>query len=123
MALASGELSSLSGAMLLMTATATPSTVRILQNQLPEINDWQTIMVPPLRENVTLIVPPPEILSSDINAILDPFINDMKQNNNFYLIIVRGMIILYFEIEVGTSGFVNKIMIKQNKIRSAHTEQ
>ena len=82
MALSSGELSSLSGSLLMMTATATPSTIRILQNQLPEINTWRTILSPPLRENVTLVVPPPEILSTDINGLLDPFINDMKKTQN-----------------------------------------
>ena len=92
MSLASGELSGLKGTLLMMTATATPSTMRVLQSQLPEITNWKLILMPPLRENVTFLVPPPAILPSKVETLLAPFIDDMNLNHKTYLIIVRGKV-------------------------------
>ena len=45
----------------------------------------------PLRDNVVMLVPPPEKLSSKVEVLLEPFINDMRTNNTHYLILVRGI--------------------------------
>ena len=78
MALSSGELSGLGGKFIMMTATATPKTIRVLKNQLPEITKWRNLISPPLRRNVVTIVPPPEVLSSKVEVLLAPFIHDMR---------------------------------------------
>ena len=93
MALSTGELSGLNGIMLMMTATATPTTLRILQNQFPEISKWKNLLNPPLRENVSVIVPPTDIISPKMEIALVPFIFDMKEHQKVYLVIVRGKII------------------------------
>ena len=80
----------MAGCFLMMTATATPKTRRILQSQIPEISKWKNLLGPPLRENVLVLVPPPDIISSKMEVILAPFIKDMKTNKTTYLIIVRG---------------------------------
>ena len=90
MSLSTGELSSLGGAMLMMTATASPRTLRVLQNQFPEISKWKNLLSPPLRSNVTMVVPPPEIISPKLEVCLAPFITDMKVHKRVYLVIVRG---------------------------------
>ena len=90
MELASGELSSIGGRMLLMTATATNKTLRILQHQFPEILKWRLILNLPLRSNVTIVVPPPSLIASEFESTLVPFINRMKYHKETYLIIVRG---------------------------------
>ena len=74
----------------MMTATATPKTRRILQSQLPELVTWKNILHPPLRLNVTMIVPATELVSSKVEITLAPFIRDMNENKRIYLIIVRG---------------------------------
>ena len=90
MNLSSGELSALEGSTLMMTATASTATVRILQNQFPEIVKWRLILNLPLRSNVTIVVPPPSLLASGFESTLVPFINRMKYQKETYLIIVRG---------------------------------
>ena len=90
MALSSGELSGLGGKFIMMMATATPKTIRVLKNQLPEITKWRNLISPPLRRNVVTIVPPPEVLSSKVEVLLAPFIHDMRINQTPYLILVRG---------------------------------
>ena len=92
MALSTGELSGLEGSILMMTATATEKTLRILKDQFPEINKWRTILNSPLRENVTIVVPPPEMLSSKVENLLEPFLNDIILNKKVYLVLVRGKI-------------------------------
>ena len=74
----------------MMTATATPKTIRILESQLPEISKWRYLLNPPLRKNVVTIVPPPEALSNKVEVLLEPFIHDMKEHQTTYLILVRG---------------------------------
>ena len=74
----------------MMTATASSTTMRILQNQFPEILKWENLITSPLRKNVTLLVPPSEIISSSLEVTLAPFISDMKDNDRTYLVIVRG---------------------------------
>ena len=105
MSLASGELSGIDGPFLMMTATATSTTIRLLQSQLPEIRNWKNILLSPLRKNVTFIVPPPEILPSNIEVLLAPFLKDMKLNNTTYLIIVRGKDIICTSRHKGVSIF------------------
>ena len=73
MELASGELSGIGGKFILMTATASSSTRRLLMNQLPELKNWEVILNSPMRDNVSLIVPPPERVSSKFEVILEPF--------------------------------------------------
>ena len=91
MALSSGELSALDGTILMMTATATTSTIKILKSQMPEITHWRMMLSSPLRKKVAIIVPPPDILSSKLEILLAPFIEDMKTSKSTYLVIVRGM--------------------------------
>ena len=90
MELASGELSGLGGKLLMMTATATKKTMRILQDQFPEVTKWNNILNIPIRKNVTIIVPPTESVSSRFEDTLAPFISRMKVCNETYLILVRG---------------------------------
>ena len=90
MALASGELSGIGGKMLLMTATATSKTIRLLMDQLPEIKKWNLILNSPFRPNVTILVPPPDILSPKFEVALEPFIVRIKLLKEVYLILVRG---------------------------------
>ena len=90
MELSSGELSGLGGKLLMMTATATKKTLRILQDQFPEVTKWKNILNLPIRKNVTLVVPPTEIVSSRFEDTLVPFITRMKVYNETYLILVRG---------------------------------
>ena len=91
MALSTGELSALGGKLVMMTATATKKTMRILQDQFPEIQKWKTILNIPIRDNVTMLVPPPEAISAKFETTLAPFITSMKDDNQTYLILVRGM--------------------------------
>ena len=90
MALSTGELSSLSGKLLLMTATATRKTIRVMQDQFPEVSKWKTVLNLPTRKNVTIVVPPPDLISSNFVTILMPFIKSMKEDGKTYLILVRG---------------------------------
>ena len=91
MTLTSGELSGLSGCFLIMTATATMKTRRLLLSQIPEVHNWRNLLSPPLRDNVLLVIPPPEMLSSNLSVLLTPFVEDMIQNNKIYLVLVRGI--------------------------------
>ena len=90
MSLSTGELSAIKGKLILMTATATTRTVRVLKNQFPEINTWKTILNLPKRENVTILVPPPEDISPHFETVLEPFVQRMKDGET-YLILVRGI--------------------------------
>ena len=89
MALSSGELSGLGGQLLMMTATATTRTIRLLLEQMPEIKKWNFMLNPPFRDNVTIIVPLPDTLPSKYEDLLTPFITKMKLGE-VYLILVRG---------------------------------
>ena len=91
MALSTGELSSLGGKLLLMTATATRRTMRILQDQFPEVVRWEKILNLPIRKNVTIVVPPPDLISPNFIVTLSPFVEAMKENGLTFLILVRGM--------------------------------
>ena len=91
MQLSTGELSALGGKLLMMTATATKKTMRILQDQFPEIKKWTNLLHNPSRPNVGLIVPPSEIISSKFEIMLEPFIERMKNESETCLIIVRGI--------------------------------
>ena len=89
MSLASGQLSAISGNLLLMTATATAQTRRLLMDQLPEIRKWNFILHSPMREDITIVVPPPEAVSPRFEVALEPFVERMRQRET-YLILVRG---------------------------------
>ena len=91
MSLLSGEISGIGCKALLMTATATSRTIRLLQNQLPEVTKWKNMLTSSLRDNVVMLVPPPEVLSANVEVLLEPFVDDMMQNNKFYLVLVRGI--------------------------------
>ena len=93
MALSTGELSGLGGKLLLMTATATKKTIRILQEQFPEISRWKLMLNTPIRDNVTIVVPPPHLISSKFEITLSPFITRMLSRGETYLVLVRGKII------------------------------
>ena len=94
MALSTGELCSLGGKLLLMTATATQKTMRVLTDQFPEVSKWEVILKPPVRKNVTILVPPVDIISPKFETTLAPFIEDMKTENKTYLVLVRGKSVL-----------------------------
>jgi hypothetical protein len=91
MSLSTGELSSLGGSILMMTATATSKTLRVLKEQFPEIRKWTTILHSPMRENVTMVVPLPDVLATKVEILLEPFIKEIKDNRKRFLILVRGM--------------------------------
>ena len=78
----------------MMTATATRKTIRILKDQLPEVSKWTTILKPPSRQNVTILVPPVEVISPKFEVTLAPFIKMMKKERKSFLVIVRGMLAL-----------------------------
>ena len=90
MNLSTGELSSIEGALLLMTATASSSTVRLLKSQFSEIKSWHMLMSAPIRDNVTLVIPPRDIISGQLETSLVPFIEDIRRGKT-YLIIVRSI--------------------------------
>ena len=77
--------------LLMMTATASKKTMRVLQDQFPEVSSWKLLLNLPLRENVTILVPPPDIISPKYERTLAPFITSMKEEQKTYLIIVRGI--------------------------------
>ena len=90
MSLSTGELAGLGGKLIMMTATATKLTMRVLKDQFPEVSNWKMILNPPIRTNVTLLVPPVETISPKFETTLAPFIKSMQQDNKTYLILVRG---------------------------------
>ena len=90
MALSTGELASLDGKLILLTATATQKTLRILKDQFPEVSKWKTILNLPVRKNVTIVVPPPEIVSTKFEKTLSPFVTSMKRSQETFLVLVRG---------------------------------
>ena len=112
MALSSGEMSAIGGSMLLMTATATSRTVRLLMDELPEVKKWNLILNSPLREGVTIVIPPTELLSTKFEVSLEPFIVRMRQGE-IYLILVRGkhnltqmlLVCLLFRYQQGLFSF------------------
>ena len=94
MELASGELSSLGGKLLLITATASQRTIRILKEQFPEIIKWHMMLNLPIRNNVTILTPPSDVVSSDYTVTLAPFVTRMKTSEDTILILVRGTSII-----------------------------
>ena len=76
-----------------MTATASQKTIRILKGQFPEISNWELILYLPLRENVTILTPPSDIIPSDFTVILAPFVERMKLDGETYLVLVRGKLV------------------------------
>ena len=90
MCLNTGELAALKGKLILMTATATRHTVRLLMAQFPEVNDWKLILNVPERSNVTLLIPPPHHISPNFQDNLAPFVERMVKFKEVCLIIVRG---------------------------------
>ena len=93
MLLSTGELSAIGGSILMMTATASPRTIRILKAQFSEVSNWKMLLSSPLRSNVTFLIPPSHTISNDFEVSLAPYIKDMKENKTTYLIIVRGKIL------------------------------
>ena len=89
MSLASGQLSAIGGNLLLMTATATAQTRRLLMDQLPGIRKWNFILHSPMREDITIVVPTPDAVSPRFEVALEPFVERMRQRE-IYLILVRG---------------------------------
>ena len=73
-----------------MTATATSKTIRVLMDQLPERKNWEVILNNPMRENVTIVVPTPDIISSKYEEALAPFVSKINKERETYLILVRG---------------------------------
>ena len=92
MELASGELSGIGGKLLFMTATATSKTIRVLMDQLPERKNWEVILNNPMRDNVTIVVPTPDMISSKYEEALAPFIGRINKKRENYLILVRGKV-------------------------------
>ena len=90
MALSTGELASLEGKLILLTATATQKTLRILKDQFPEVSRWKTILNLPVRNNVTIVIPPPDLVSTKFEKTLSPFVTSMKNNHETFLVLVRG---------------------------------
>ena len=88
----------------MMTATATSKTIRILKDLFPEIKNWVDMLNSPARENVTLVVPPPDILSSNLETLLEPFMRFSRDEGKRFLVLVRGLYlkkwdkIFYFQI-------------------------
>ena len=91
MQLSTGELSCLSGLTLLQTATASCKTMSVLQNEFPEIGKWNKIINVPFRENVTLIIPPSNVISSKYQETLEPFIKRILNFGESHLILVRSI--------------------------------
>ena len=90
MSLATGELSGIGGKFIFMTATASKRTIRILMNELPELQKWDVILNSPMRDNVTMVIPHPDKVSSKFEVALTPFVDRINKLKEVYLIIVRG---------------------------------
>ena len=90
MGLSSGELSGIGGKLIFLTATATSKTVRVLMDQLPELKNWGVILNSPMRDNITLVIPPPDLLSAKFEEVLVPHIKMINDHKKVYLILVRG---------------------------------
>ena len=108
MELASGELSGIGGKLLFMTATATSKTIRVLMDQLPERKNWEVILNNPMRENVTIVVPTPDIISSNYEEALAPFIARINRERENYLILVRGKVQNIFLFNILSRTGINK---------------
>ena len=80
-----------------------------MQSQIPEIKKWTNLLSPPLRTNVQILIPPPDSISSKVEVILAPFIQDMRLNNTTYLIIVRGTIVIWISFCYTEAGFFKGI--------------
>ena len=91
MQLSSGELASLHGVTLLQTATATSKTVRMLQEEFPEVSNWNKIVEVPFRQNISVIIPHPKNISSKFQVTLEPFITCIVDFGESHLILVRSI--------------------------------
>ena len=74
-----------------MTATASKKTVRILKDQFPEISNWELILNVPVRDDVTILTPPSDQVSPDFTVTLAPFLKRIKENDETFLFLVRGI--------------------------------
>ena len=114
MDLSSGELSCFGGITVLQTATATRKTIRILQSKFPEVKVWNKIVRVPLRDNVTIVVPPSSIISSKFQRSLEPFIRRIIDYGECHLILVRS-------INFGTEVFFHLLsMIDKKNVAFYH---
>ena len=91
MKLSNGELSCIKGITVLQTATASTKTVGALQDEFPEIKKWKKILSVPYRENVTIITPPSNTISSKYQDTLEPFIRRILDHGESHLILVRSI--------------------------------
>ena len=91
MQLSTGELASIGGITVMQTATASCKTVRTLQSEFPEIRSWLKILNVPYRPNISLIIPPPEIIPSRYQDLLDPFVKRIVEFGENHLILVRSI--------------------------------
>ena len=91
MQLSTGELASIGGITVLMTATASSKTVRILQDEFPEIVSWRKVLNVPFRRNISIIVPPTVVISAKFKVMLDPFVKRMMDYGEHHLILVRSV--------------------------------
>ena len=101
MQLSTGELSSLGGITLLQTATATCKTIRVLEEEFPEVKNWSRIIHLPYRQNISIIIPPPNLLPSRFQSILAPFVKRIIDFEEPHLIITRSInvgIEVYFHL-------------------------
>ena len=102
MQLSSGELASLKGITLLQTATASSKTIRMFEDEFPEITAWKKILNIPFRSNISIIIPPASILPSKYQKLLLPFVNRILDFGEPHLFIVRS-------INSGTEVYFNLV--------------
>ena len=102
MQLSSGELACLKGVTLLQTATASSKTIRMLEDEFPEVSSWKKILNVPFRSNISIIIPPASILPSNYQDLLLPFVKRILDYDESHLFIVRS-------INSGTEIYFNLI--------------
>ena len=111
MQLSSGELASLGGITLLQTATASSKTIRLIEDEFPEISTWTKILNVPFRSNVSIIIPPSKCLPSNYRDTLAPFVTRIRDYGESHLFIVRSInsgTEVYFTLIAMLGEFTNK---------------
>ena len=91
MKLSNGELSCLGGITLIQSATLSAKSIRILEEEFPEVHKWTKILNTPYRSNIAIIVPPPKILPSNYQDLLAPYIRRIIDEDETFLFIVRSI--------------------------------
>ena len=67
-------------------------TVRLLIDELSEVKKWNLILNSPLREGVTIVIPPTELVSLKFEVSLEPLILRMRQGEIYLVMLQRKVL-------------------------------